>query len=128
MMKAMNQSVEEFLRDYIWRTNTHQFDEVAPAIAEDATFWFSSGSFHGLDAIRAAFERTWGVIQDEEYGIEDVEWLVVAESSAACLYTFRWRGNIDGAAREGSGRGTTVLRKDNGRWLVVHEHLSPRPQ
>ncbi len=127
MTATANQSVEAFLRDYIRRTNTHQFDEVAPLIAEDATFWFSSGSFRGLDAIRAAFERTWGMIQDEEYGIEDVAWLVVTESSAACLYTFRWRGNIDGVASEGSGRGTAVLRQDNGRWLVVHEHLSAWP-
>ncbi len=127
MSTAASQSVEAFLRDYVRATNTHQFDEVAPLISDDATFWFSSGSHRGLAAVRAAFEKTWGLIQDEVYSVEDVEWLTVGESSAACLYTFRWRGNIDGVAREGSGRGTNVLCNDNGRWYVIHEHLSAWP-
>lgn len=128
MTTTTHQSAEQFMRDYIRRTNTHRFDEVAPVIAENATFWFSSGSYHGLAAIRAAFEKTWGMIQDEVYGVEDVVWPVVTESSAVCLYTFRWQGNINGEAREGSGRGTNVLRREDGRWRVVHEHLSPHPQ
>jgi ketosteroid isomerase-like protein len=119
--------VEEFLRDYIRATNTHRFDAVAPLIAEDAIFWFTSGSFRGPEAIRAAFEKTWRMIQDEEYTVEDVHWLAIDESSAACLYTFHWRGLIDGIAREGSGRGTTVLKKTNGNWSIVHEHLSAWP-
>src|SRR5690606_25358856 len=102
-------------------------DEVEPLIDADAVFWFSSGSHRGLAAIRNAFERTWGVIRDEVYSVEDVDWLTFDEASATCIYTFRWRGIINGTASEGSGRGTTVLRKDGGRWRVVHEHLSARP-
>lgn len=124
---ATGESAVDFLAEYIRRTNTHRFDEVAPLIAEDAVFWFSSGTFHGVAAIRAAFERTLAAIQDEDYAIEDVEWIAADEPTAACLYTFRWRGLIDGAAREGSGRGTTVMRHDGRRWLIVHEHLSAHP-
>lgn len=123
----MKQPVESFLADYIRATNTHRFDEVAPLIDEDAVFWFSSGSYRGLAAIRAAFERTWGMIQNEVYAVEDVEWLVQGDAGAVCLYTFRWRGDIDGVAREGSGRGTNVLRHTGAQWQVIHEHLSPWP-
>ena len=123
----MNDSHVDFMAEYIRQTNTHQFDAVAPYIDEEAVFWFSSGSHRGVVAIRAAFERTWATIQDEVYAIEDLEWLTVDEASATCLYTFRWQGNIDGVSREGSGRGTSILRKGDGRWRVVHEHLSARP-
>lgn len=123
----MGESAADFLAEYIRRTNTHRFDEVAPLISEDAVFWFSSGTHRGSAAIRAAFEKTWAMIQDEDYAIENVEWIAADESTAVCLYTFRWRGNIDGVAREGSGRGTTILRKDGDRWYVVHEHLNAHP-
>jgi len=123
----MDASLETFLMEYARCTNTHQFDAVAPLIAEDAVYWFSDGSYRGLSSIRLAFERTWSIIHDEHYAIEDVEWLTVDTSSAACIYTFHWRGRIDGMLREGSGRGTTVLRQIDERWQVVHEHLSQLP-
>lgn len=127
-MSAMNDSLDDFLSEYIRRTNSHQFDGVAPLIDEDAVYWFSSGSHRGLSAIQAAFERTWSFIQNEEYAIEDLEWLTVDGQSATCIYTYRWRGSIGGVIREGVGRGTNVLRKDGEQWRIVHEHLSPPPQ
>lgn len=123
----MKHPVEGFLAEYMRATNTHRFDEVAPLVDENAVFWFSSGSFRGLAAIRAAFERTWAAIQNEVYTIVDVEWIMQDDANAVCLYTFHWRGDIDGTAREGSGRGTSVLRKTDGRWFIVHEHLSRWP-
>jgi ketosteroid isomerase-like protein len=123
----MDATLETFLAEYARCTNTHQFDAVAPLIAADAVYWFSDGSHRGLASIRLAFERTWSIIQDEYYAIDDVEWLTVEGRSATCIYTFRWRGRIDGAIRAGSGRGTSVLRKVDERWQVVHEHLSPWP-
>jgi ketosteroid isomerase-like protein len=116
-----------FLEEYERRTNTHQFEEVASLIAEDAVFWFTDGSFRGLEAIQNAFQRTWAVIRDEQYQIVDVEWLSVEPNSAACIYTFRWQGIIDGAIHQGSGRGTSLLRKKGETWQVAHEHLSRFP-
>lgn len=123
----MDNTIETFLAEYVRRTNTHRFDEVAPLVDEEAVFWFTSGSWRGLAAIRAAFERTWAMILDEVYTVEDVEWLTVDDASATCIYTYHWRGMIDGVSREGSGRGTNILRKDGGQWRIVHEHLSARP-
>lgn len=123
----MNQTLVARLSEYIRATNTHQFDEVAPLIDEEAVFWFTSGSYRGLVAIRAAFERAWAMIQDEVYALEEVEWLAADDSSATCIYTYRWRGRIDGVEREGSGRGTTVWRRQGQQWRVVHEHLSAWP-
>lgn len=118
---------DEFLADYIHQANTHSFDAVAPRIDEAAVFWFSSGSHRGLDEIRAAFERTWSIIHNEQYWLEDVEWLTLDAASATCIYTFHWQGSIDGVSREGNGRGTTIVANDGQRWRVVHEHLSAHP-
>jgi ketosteroid isomerase-like protein len=110
-----------FLRDYEVRTNGHCFDDLAPLIAEDATYWFGDGSFTGREAVSHAIEATWDPIRDERYEIEDVRWIAV------CLYTFHWEGLVDGILREGRGRGTSVLRQDAEGWQVIHEHPSPMP-
>ena len=103
----MDDSLTNFMEEYSRRTNTHRFDEVAALIAEDAVFWFSDGSYRGLASIRDAFERTWQAIQDEFYAIDDVEWLVVSDQSAVCIYSFHWRGIVKGVPRNGAGRGTS---------------------
>lgn len=118
----------EFLRVYEQRTNTHHFEEVAPLIAEHAVYWFNDGSFQGLEAIKQAFEKTWALIQDEQYAIEQVQWLVNEAQTAVCLYLFRWQGNVDGQLLQGAGRGTSVFQKIDGQWKVTHEHLSSLPQ
>jgi hypothetical protein len=118
----------EFLHEVEQKTNTHRFEEVAPLIADNAIYWFNDGSFQGKAAIRAAFERTWAGIQDEQYTIEDVQWLVDDEAVAVCVYRFRWQGMVEGRQMEGMGRGTSVFQKVNDRWQVIHEHLSSLPQ
>jgi ketosteroid isomerase-like protein len=118
----------EFLREYERRTNTHCFENVAPLIANNALFWFNDGSFQGKDAIKQAFENTWAYIQEEQYSIDNVQWLVNEANSAVCTYIFHWQGISDGRKVQGIGRGTSVLRKVDARWQVVHEHLSALPQ
>ena len=105
----------------------HQFNSVAELIAEDAVYWFNDGSFIGREAIRDAFEATWAYIRNETYQIEDVKWLTQDAHSAVCIYTFRWQGQVNERLVQGSGRGTSVLRKVDESWRVVHEHLSPMP-
>ncbi len=122
-----NQSPVDFMREYERRTNTHDPEQVAELIVEDAVYWFNNGSFIGREAITAALLKTWNTIQDEHYGIENVQWLAVGESIAVCIYTFRWRGKINGKEAEGVGRGTSVLKKIDNVWKVVHEHLSGMP-
>jgi ketosteroid isomerase-like protein len=124
----MDTSLENFLAEYAWRINTHQFAIVAPLIADDAVFWFTDGSFYDRDSIQRVFEQTWGVIQEERYWIDEVQWLSQDVQTGACIYTFHWQGLIDGAKHEGSGRGTTVLRKGLNGWQIVHEHLSHLPK
>jgi ketosteroid isomerase-like protein len=124
----MNPSLDDFLAEYVRRINTHDFNLVSPLIAEDAIFWFTDGSFLGRDSIRHVFERTWSFIQEETYWIDDVKWLGQDAQSAAYVYTFHWRGLVNGAVKEGSGRGTSVMRKGKEGWQIAHEHLSHLPK
>src|SRR5258708_4130953 len=118
----------EFLHEYEQRTNTHRFEEIAPLIAEQAIYWFNDGSFQGIEAIKQAFEKTWALIQDEQYAIEQVQWLVNEAQTAVCLYLFRWQGKVDGQLLQGAGRGTSVFQRVDGQWKVSHDHLSSLPQ
>jgi hypothetical protein len=50
--------------------------------------------------------------------------VALTDEQAACRYRFFRRGVVDGQSSSGRGRGTNVLVKRDGSWLVEHEHLS----
>jgi len=114
----------EFMREYERANNTHRVENVLPFIAPDASYWFSDGSHHGRDEIRAAIDRTFHAIQDERYVIDNLMWVVVRSDAAVCRYGFSWTGTVEGQPRSGLGRGTNVLLRTADRWLIVHEQLT----
>lgn len=113
-----------FLKSYEQANNSHIWANVEPFIASDATYWFTDGSYTGIDEIRQAIETTFTKIQDEVYEIKDVRWPTVTATNAVCAYRFYWQGTVNGKQASGSGRGTNVLEKRNNSWQIVHEHLS----
>jgi len=112
------------MAEYERAANSHDVRRVLPLIAEDATYWFTDGSYRGRDEIGRALERTFAAIHDEVYEIRELEWFAVTEDVAACRYRFSWRGVVDGQARAGRGRGTNVVVRRGGAWQIQHEHLS----
>lgn len=124
----INSGAEELFKQYETHINKHDFNAVEELISDHAIFWFSSGTFRGKPEIKAAFEKTWSLIQNEFYWLSDVEWLTSNEESAACVYTFHWKGVIGGLEKEGLGRGTSILRNENKKWKIIHEHLSNFPK
>lgn len=114
----------QFMRRYERATNQHDFTVLAPLIAPDAVYWFTDGSYRGRAAIEEAVSRTFAAIRDEVYEIHDLDWVTVGEESAVCRYRFHWTGLVDGKPASGEGRGTNVLTRRDGRWQILHEHLS----
>lgn len=116
---------EDALEAYVRASNDHDLAGTVRWIADDAVYLFSNESCHlGKSAVRTAIEKNFATIRDGSYGIEDVRWLVREPQAAVCVYAYRWSGHIGGEQMSGRGRGTTVLRRENGEWRVVHEHLS----
>ena len=116
-------TARDTLAAYAERINRHDFGVLLDLIAPDAVFWFSDGSHVGIEAIRAAFERTWAALPDEHYWLTEMQWIGEGDAAASCVYQFNWRSGSSG----GSGRGTTVLALTDAGWRIVHEHLSARP-
>ncbi|OLP57814.1 DUF4440 domain-containing protein [Xaviernesmea oryzae] len=121
-------SPQEHLKHYESLLAQRRFEVIAPLISEQAIFWFNDGTHRGLAEIRAAFERTWMAFPDEVYWLENIEWIALSDIAASCAYHFRWSASRDGRRLEGGGRGTTVLRVEDGGWKTIHEHLSRFPQ
>ena len=96
--------------------------------ADDAVCIFSEGTFVGKATIEAAFRRTFAAIQDEHYEVKNERWTLLLPDAAACHYEFHWRGTVDGRPAQGGGRGTSVLRRCEDGWKIIHEHLGPKPQ
>lgn len=123
---AMNHEIA--LATYVEKLNTHAWDHIAPCVAEEAVFVFTEGTFVGKAAAQAAFEKTFKLIENEVFSLHDITWTVVTSEVATCHYEFRWKGLIRGQESSGGGRGTTILRHVDGRWLITHEHLGPYPR
>lgn len=98
-------------------------------IHEDACVTFSGGeSFRGKAAVRTAFEGNFALIRDEEYTLSDLHRVCKSPAFAVFTFSFAWSGVISGKPAAGGGRGTSVLVKENGRWLLLAEHLGPAPK
>lgn len=124
MNKTLIAELNLFLKRYEDATNTHDFEQVAELIAEDAVYWFTDSSCEGIAAIRAYFDKGFATVKEEVYSIRGVRWIAQSDTVSTCTYEFHWQGYIDGELREGGGRGTNVLVKRDGRWQIIHEHLS----
>ncbi|MBT2446577.1 nuclear transport factor 2 family protein [Streptomyces sp. ISL-43] len=111
----------------------HDTDRYFAAFAEDATFLFPT--HHGLLATRAAYEAAWRAWELDGFRVlgcrtDDTEVRVVADGLAVLTHRVHTRLAAKDAAdgEEVRERETVVFRRSpDGRWLVVHEHLSPEP-
>lgn len=116
------------LSAYVEALNTHSWERIAPHVAADAVFIFTEDTFIGHAAAKAAFEKTFKLIENEVFSLHNIQWTAITSEVASCYYEFRWKGLISGQESSGGGRGTSILRKVDGRWLVAHEHLGPYPR
>ena len=76
-------TARDVLKAYESLINRHDFSVLAGLIADDASFWFSDGTHHGLVEIRSAFEHTWQRLGDETYWLDDLVWIAEGETAAA---------------------------------------------
>jgi ketosteroid isomerase-like protein len=120
----MNMHPEEFIISYEAALASQNWDNVEPLVHANACVTFSNGTVHkGLKAIKVAFTNNFSLIKDEKYFITDVHWVVKDKEFAVYLFNFNWSGFIDGQQASGSGRGSTTLIFEKGKWLLVSEHL-----
>ena len=118
-------SPQEFISAYEKALATQSWEQVAPLIHEDCVAIFSEGTYTGKAEVESAFRRTFSLIKDEKYWISDIHWVQETENTAILIYIFSWSGIIDGMPASGSGRGTSILIKQYGKWQLICEHLGP---
>ncbi len=115
---------EDFIVDYEKALATQDWKSVEPLISERASVTFSTGAVHeGKAAVKAAFERNFELIKSEEYKIKNVRWLFTNESTAVYLFDFSWKGIMNNQLIGGEGIGTSVLIKEENKWVLLAEHL-----
>jgi len=113
------------LQAYAQALATQQWENISPFMHPDICVTFSEGTHKGIDAVEAAFRKTFALIQDETYTISNTHWIRSDENMAVCIYNFHWSGLINGQMASGGGRGTSVLVNEDGNWLILTEHLGP---
>ena len=119
------ESHTDFIAAYEQALATQNWQEVAPLIHERCVATFSEGTYVGKAAVESAFRRTFSLIEDEKYRIDQVHWVLERPNTAAMVFRFQWSGLVDGQPASGAGRGTSVLVKQEGRWQLLCEHLGP---
>ena len=126
--QPLPQDLANFIQTYEKLANKRNFDLLIPLISERAIFWFSDGSYTGIQEIRSAFERTWTSLPNEIYSISNINLLLSEKSSAVICYTFTSISVSNGIESTFKGRGTNILQKFDGSWKIIHEHLSLMPK
>jgi ketosteroid isomerase-like protein len=121
----MTQTADEFMVAYEQATNSHDIEATLSLVDDQAVYLFSDESTHvGKPAIERVLRKNFDLIKEENYAIDNLTWLVDTGEVVACVYDYSWSGLINGEPASGSGRGTTVLRRSENGWKVIHEHLS----
>jgi ketosteroid isomerase-like protein len=116
--------MDRLLKDYEKATNTHDWKQVASFVHPKATYFFTDGTFIGIEEVKTGVNRTFNKIKNEAYTVGNIQWIYQDENVAICTYNFYWKGMVDGTSKEGRGRGTNVWKNTDGKWQIIHEHLS----
>jgi ketosteroid isomerase-like protein len=127
------ESVVQFLNHFEELAMKEDFNLLREMIDERAYFRFNDGDFVGRQAIQAAFEKTWRgdpTVRKARFYLTDIVVLTTDQASATATYTYNWEGSQGGREFKVQGRGTRVLVREEGRFRIIHEHLSrfPRPE
>lgn len=118
---------EDFIPDYERALASQDWNLVDPLVHDVACVTFSTGSIHkGKPEVKKAFAKNFSLIQNEVYTISNVHWVLKGSETAVYLFDFDWNGYFEGKKVGGSGRGTSVLVRENKKWLLLVEHLSAR--
>jgi len=118
-----------FIKSYEVALKAQDWKVVEPLISTMASVTFSDGTVHiGKDNVQKAFERNFSIIKNEKYLIENVKWLLKEDLHAVYLFEFRWTGIVNGNSVSGSGYGTSVIIKEEGKWKLLTEHLGRKPK
>jgi len=119
---------EDFVACYERALASQQWSAVDPLVHDDVCVTFSTGAVHkGRSSVRAAFEENFAAIEDEQYRMTDVHWVLRSETVAVSLFDFQWSGRIAGREAHGKGRGTSVLICVDREWKLLVEHLGRAP-
>ena len=124
------ESVVDFLNRFEEIAEQEDFGLVEDMIHEHAVFRYNDGDFIGRAAIQAAFEKSWRGdpnVRKARFYLTDIRVLTTDHATAAATYTYNWEGSQGEHQFKIQGRGTRVLVKEDGRFRIIHEHLSRFP-
>jgi ketosteroid isomerase-like protein len=107
----------------------HRTADYFAAFAPDATFVFHDAPAPLPD--RAAYEAAWASWEADGFRVQGCatsDTAVQLVAPGVAVLTHAVRTTLAGADAPTAERETIVFRReDDGRWLAVHEHLSPAP-
>lgn len=109
--------------------STHDTERYFAGFAPDATFTFHNEA-GSLDSL-AAYRARWAEWEQEGFHVascESVGGRVQIVGDDVAVWTHRVRTQLVGEPQALHERETIVLARRGGRWVAVHEHLSPDPE
>jgi hypothetical protein len=113
-----------FVEKYKEALATQQWASIEPLIHPNAVVTFSNGAVHkGIAEIKAAYERNFALIKNEDYQMTNLHWVLQNETTAVYVFDFSWSGMINRELASGTGKGTAVIVLENGNWKLMAEHL-----
>ena len=119
-------SIRKFLDDYEQASNSKDLEGLIALYSPDHTAFDVVPPFsrHGNDAARQAFQQWFGMYSGPlQFSFEDVQ--IYSEGSLAVVHALTHiKGDEFGKMSDGWSRSTLVLKNENGKWRIIHDHAS----
>ncbi len=118
---------EEFIKSYESALKSQKWENVEPLFSDQVSVTFSNGIVHrGKEEVRKAFQNNFQKIKNEDYRMDQINWLIKEKFYAVYLFTFLWSGLVNGEQVSGGGIGTSVIIDQGNGWKLLTEHLSKK--
>lgn len=130
-MTALETEVLEAAADLVAAFGAHDRERYFAAFAPDATFLFHTTP--GMLGSRPAYEAEWASWEADGFRVlscisRDQHVQGLGDGIAVFTHSVRTRTRDADGEHDLAERETIVFRREpDGRWLGVHEHLSPAP-
>ena len=124
----MNKTVEKTLENYLLGLSKQSWSAVEEYFHDNCTIHFIEATYQGKKQIGTAIGKTFSMIKDEDFILENIKWNHKSDTFAACTFVYKWTGTIHGRRFTTPGRGTIVWVKEDDRWQIVVEHFGPMPK
>ena len=116
---------QSFIESYEKALASQDFDLMDSILHPKVSITSALGEIYlGRHAVRAAYERIFYQIKNENFTYGDIKWVFKSKSMAIYLFKFEWDADLNNEHVHRKGFGTAVLVNHKGNWVLLSKQFA----